>query len=97
MATWGQKKVHYNKYSPESSLYYEYNTSSDQYKLRLKTEMDYGMGIEKYENDYHFGPDEGEVIMEAFINHILAFDYSGNEEAFIERFIKKNRFKGEST
>ena len=95
MATWGQKKVHYDKYSAESSLYYEYNTTSDLYRLNLKTERDYGLGIEKYENSYIFGPDEGEIIMEAFINHILAFDFSGNEEAFVKRFIKNNRFKGE--
>lgn len=96
MATWGQKTVHYDKYCPYSSLYCTYSTSSDIYYLNLKTEKDYGIGNEKFENEYCFGLNEGEVMMEAFINHILNFEYSGNEEAFIERFIKKNRFKEES-
>lgn len=62
--------------------------------MRLKTEKDYGMGIEKHNSDYYWGSDEGEAIMEALINHILGFDFSGNEEAFIEQFLRKNRFKG---
>lgn len=91
MATWGKKTV---KYLPDSSLYYDYNTCADQYHINLKTEKDYGMGAEKYDNDYYFGPDEGTILMEAFIDHILAFDYGGDQQAFIERFINKNRFTG---
>jgi hypothetical protein len=48
MATWGQKKVNFDKYYPHSSLYYEYNTTSDSYYLKLDTENDYGIGPEKY-------------------------------------------------
>ena len=93
MATWGKKTVHYDKYYPNSSLYYQYSTTSDQYRLNLETEKDYGMGPERYEDSYTFGPEEGEVIMEALINHILAFDFSGDEVAFMNRYLKNNRFR----
>jgi len=34
MATWGKKKIRLDGYGPESTMYYEYNTTSDQYYLK---------------------------------------------------------------
>ena len=93
MATWGKLKIQYNKYRPDDTLYYEYSTTCDQYYF-LWTYKDDDWGgdgkIRKYEN--HVGPDSGAAQMEAYINHILADECSGNVEEFVERYIKNNRF-----
>lgn len=93
MATWGQKTILIDKYKPEKSLYYDYNTTVDAYHLKYKGEEDFGIGYEKFDIDYRFDQSLGEAIMEALINHVLHFECSGDEEEFIDRYIKGNRFK----
>ncbi len=92
MATWGQKTILIDKYKPERSLYYDYNTTVDSYYLNYMGSEDHGMGYENFDIEYRFGNQEGEAIMEALINHILAFECSGDEQQFIDRYIKNNRF-----
>ena len=96
MATWGKLKIKYNKYRPDDTLYYEYNTTCDQYYFAWTWKDDYEYGDYKvHKTEKHQGPDSGEAQMEAYINHILAYDYGGNIEAFVERYIKNNRFADE--
>jgi len=93
MATWGKKTVIVGEYEPKSTFYYDYNTTVDAYYFRYTGQEDHGLGYEPFDIQTRMGQEQGEVMLEALVNHILAFDYSGDESAFIERFIKNNRFK----
>lgn len=94
MATWGKKEIQICPYRPETNkLYYDYNTTCDLYYIKINRDEDYGLGYEQSESEYRFNPAEGQGLMEALINHILAFNYSGDERLFIERFITNNKFK----
>jgi hypothetical protein len=94
MATWGKLKISIEDFDPENNtVYYEYNTTSDQYYFEVNTKLDYGLGYEDYKSEYRFSPEIGEGLMEAFINHLLNFECSGDEDLFIERYIKNNKFK----
>lgn len=96
MATWGKLKIKYNKHRPDDTLYYEYSTTCDQYLFRWTWKDDDWYGDHKIHTlERCEGPDSGEVQMEAYINHILAYNYNGDIEAFIERYIKNNRFADE--
>ncbi len=96
MATWGKFKIRYQKYRPDDTLYYSYNTTCDQYYFRWTWKDDDWYGSHEIkETEERQGPEAGEAQMEAYIHHILAFDYSGNVEAFVERYIKNNRFADE--
>jgi len=92
MATWGKRKIKINSHLPESTMYYEYNTTSDQYYINSIINEDFGLGIECYESEFRCGPEAGEAMMEAFINHVLAYQCSGDVEQFVERYITNNRF-----
>lgn len=92
MATWGQREIRINKYEPKSTLYYDYNTTVDSYYLKVVWNEDFGLGNERFENEYRFGNEVGEAMMEALINHILAFECSGGIEEFVDKYIKNNRF-----
>jgi len=96
MATWGKLKIRYNRYRLDDTLYYDYNTTCDQYYfVWTYKDDDWGGDCKVHRSEEHKGPDTGEAQMEAYINHILAFDYGGNVEAFVERYIKNNRFADE--
>src|SRR5580693_7630844 len=96
MATWGKLKIRISEYDKDKTLYYDYNTVCDQYYFKWTwTDNEWGGDGKVHESVEHAGPDTGEAQMEAYINHILAFDYGGNVEAFIERYIKNNRFADE--
>ena len=92
MATWGMREIKINKFTPESTLYYSYSTTADVFFFETVENEDHGLGNERYVNQYRFGLDTVEAIMEAFIFHLLAFKCSGNVEKFVERYIKNNRF-----
>ena len=62
--------------------------------MDLEERLWYG-DLKVHKIEQHEGPDSGEAQMEAYIHHILAFDYNGNVEAFVERYIKNNRFADE--
>ncbi len=93
MATWGKKQIRINRYEPESTMYYEYNTTTDAYYIKTIWNEDFGLGNERFESEDRMGQEVGEAMMEAFINHILAFSCSGDTDRFIERYIKNNRFR----
>ncbi len=92
MATWGKRKVKINNHSPESTMYYEYSATSDQYYIEIIINEDFGLGNERFESEFRCGPDVGEAMMEAFINHVLAYQCSGDVDRFVERYITSNRF-----
>ena len=89
----GQKTIKVDNYTPETTLYYDYNTTVDAYHFRYKGSEDYGLGQEEFDVDTRMSDTEGEAMMEALIDHILAFKCSNEEERFIERYIKNNRFR----
>lgn len=93
MATWGKKEIRINKYEPKSTMYYEYNTTVDAYYFKTIWNEDFGLGNERFETEEHMGNQMGEAKMEALINHILAFECSGDVERFVDRYIRNNRFK----
>ena len=96
MSTWGKIKIRISEYDKDDTLYYDYNTTCDQYYFEWTwTDNDWGGDGKVHESEEHSWPRSGEAQMEAYINHILAFDYSGNVEAFVERYIKNNRFADE--
>lgn len=92
MATWGKTEINIDKYNPDSTMYYEYNTTSDQYYIKTVWNEDFGLGNERFESENRLGPEIGEAMMEAFIAHLLYFLYSGDTNKFIERYIHNNRF-----
>ena len=92
MATWGKLTIPMHNYYQPPTLYYDYNTTSDMYVF-IEKGIDEYTGAEYTSQDY-FGNCKGEAMMEAFIHHIMCFD-SYNEERFVERFIRNNRFKKE--
>ena len=92
MATWGKREIKINDHKPESTMYYEYNTTVDSYYFKTIWNEDFGLGNERFESEDRFGQDVGEAKMEALINHVLAFECSGDVERFVERYIKNNRF-----
>jgi hypothetical protein len=93
MATWGKREIQFNKYEPKNTLYYDYNTTVDSYHVKVVEHVDYGLGNERYENDYRFSQEVGEAMMEALINHVLAFECSGDVDEFVKQYIENNRFK----
>lgn len=96
MATWGRIKIRYNGYRKDDTLYYDYNTTSDQYFfLWTWRDDDWGGDGKVHEIRDYQSPASGEAQMEAYIHHILAFDYGGDVDAFVERYIKNNRFADE--
>ena len=92
MATWGKREIRINKYDPPSTMYYHYNTTVDAYYFKIIWNEDFGLGNERFETEDRMGLEVGEAMMEAFINHILAFECSGDVEQFVERYVKNNRF-----
>jgi hypothetical protein len=95
MATWGKKTIKVNKYEPETTLYYDYNTTVDAYYFRYKGQEDYGLGYEQFDVETRMSQEQGEAMMEALINHILYFECSGDEEKFMEEYVKNNRFRNQ--
>lgn len=93
MATWGKLTATINKYEPASTMYYEYNTTSDIFYIKSIVNEDFGLGNECFENESRFSPDYAKCLMEALINHFLAFEYSGDIEEFMNERIINNRFK----
>lgn len=93
MATWGKKQIKINAYEPESTMYYEYGTVCDSYYFKTIWNEDFGMGNERFETEERMSQEVGEAMMEAFINHILAFNCGGDIDRFIERYIANNRFR----
>jgi hypothetical protein len=89
MATWGKLKIEYEK---DCTLYYSYSTTVDGYYLLDESKRDYGMGEEQHAAEYRFDREAGEAIMEALVNHTMAYE-GLTEEQFVERYIRNNRFK----
>jgi len=94
MATWGKKEIKVHRFEPPTTLYYEYNTTVDAYYFRYKGQEDYGLGYESFDIETRMSNTQGEAMMEALINHILNFECSGDEEKFMEEYVKNNRFRG---
>lgn len=94
MATWGQLTIQTNEYNKEDTLYYSYGTSSDIFHFiftYLDNEWGGSGGIEKFEE--FISNERGEAQMEAYINHYLAMNCSGDVDLFVERYVNNNRFK----
>lgn len=89
MATWGKKTI---RLGFEDSLYYDYSTVSDSFcfKYIYRDEYDNLM----IEQTAYIGDSQGRAMMEAMINHYIA--YEDGEESFIERYVKNNRFRNKS-
>lgn len=93
MATWGKLKINTNKYETDSTLYYDYSTTSDIFffKGTWVDNESYGDG-KIHEWKEYLSDEQGEAMMEAFINHYMAMNCSGDVERFVDRYIKNNRF-----
>lgn len=92
MATWGKKSIELHSYYPPETLYYEYSTVTDTFYFRWDGTDDYS-GKPAF-NEYLINDDLGRAMMEAFIHHVKAMD-GLTEEAFMERYIKNNRYAKE--
>jgi hypothetical protein len=93
MATWGQLKIQTSKYVEESTLYYDYGTCSHSFHFIFTYRDDdwYGDGMIHEFNEYK-SRENGEAQMEAYINHFLADECSGDIGEFVGRYIVNNRF-----
>jgi hypothetical protein len=92
MATWGKITIRPNPYDERETLYYSYSTTVDSYYICHAGYEDLGMSEEYFKREYRFGKEAGEAMMEALINHTMAFE-GLTEEQFVERYIRNNRFK----
>lgn len=93
MATWGKLKIQTSKYCKDTTLYYEYNTTADSFYFNWNwLDNDWGGDGKVHESKDYVSNEMGEAQMEAYINHYLHMNCSGDINDFTERYVTNNRF-----
>jgi hypothetical protein len=94
MATWGKLKIQMSKYCKDTTLYYSYNTTSDTFYFAHNwVDNDWGGDGKVHKSEDYLNNEYGEAQMEAYINHYINMECSGDVEEFVKRYITNNRFK----